>query len=612
LIAEGAGLAARAGPAGLPTATTKAASARAAQAIARAAFISGETWTAKAPAFVSSARIAAARAAPFVASARAAAPCAAFVSSPCAAKLPRAAFKSTARAAGVPRAAFISTPRVEAPCTAFASTARAAGVQRAAYVPTACAAQVSRAAFVSTASAAEAPRAALVSIASAAEAPRATFVSIASAAEAPRATFVSTACAARVPCAALVSTASAARAPRAAFVSTAGAAGVLRAAFVSTACAAKALVPTARISATQTGSFATCTIAPARGAAATAGIALVSFGEVCRRERSAGRRLAPFTAPRVTFGLLRLKARGRVAVSPCRQVQRRLLGGRAVGGCLHAPNLIIAEGAQRTGVKAVHADACVGGSKKSHDGVTNGRAQPLHEVLPPLGHDQLHPGVALGLVEDLRFDRVRHSVFETHAIDELLQRRLIGHALHLGQVDAGHLVAGVHQLVGKLAVVGEQQRALGVVVQPADGEDAAAGVLRVVGHGGPALRVGQRGDHPGRLVEEEVLPLAVDADELAVEQHQILRRVDAGPELGDDLAVHLHTAIDDHRLSVTTRSHSRSGEKFLQALHGVHDPSLLVGAGAGAAALPSGLPGAGAGGAGGLRIFAAVFDVSSA
>ena len=47
----------------------------------------------------------------------------------------------------------------------------------------------------------------------------------------------------------------------------------------------------------------------------------------------------------------------------------------------------------------------------------------------------------------------------------------------------------MQQRLGQLAVVGEQERAAGVEVEAADGEDALGDALEQIGEAGPALGV---------------------------------------------------------------------------------------------------------------------------
>ncbi len=77
-----------------------------------------------------------------------------------------------------------------------------------------------------------------------------------------------------------------------------------------------------------------------------------------------------------------------------------------------------------------------------------------------------------------------------------------GDVFHLDEIDLGQLVARVGQPVGQVAVVGEQQQPLAVVIQPAGRVDAGHG--HVVGQGGPAFGVGEGGEHSVGFEEQHV------------------------------------------------------------------------------------------------------------
>ena len=99
------------------------------------------------------------------------------------------------------------------------------------------------------------------------------------------------------------------------------------------------------------------------------------------------------------------------------------------------------------------------------------------------------------------------------------------HARDLGQVGLRHLVRRVGQPVREVAVVGQDQQALGVGVQPADVEQPLLAGRRLPSRSverAPALRVVHGRDHAARLVEHQVEvppgrrdPGAVDPDDVA-------------------------------------------------------------------------------------------------
>src|SRR5882672_2832869 len=160
---------------------------------------------------------------------------------------------------------------------------------------------------------------------------------------------------------------------------------------------------------------------------------------------------------------------------------------------------------------------------------------------PPLGDDHAHPGVARGPALHRRVQRARPPVLEAHP-EPLM-----------------------HQLVRQLAVVGDQERALDVVVEPAHRIDPLGDALQVLRDVRPALRIRQRRHAAGRLVEYEPDLLLRIGDELAVDADQVLAGIGLCPQLLHRLPVQLDAALGDELLRLAPRRHARVGEDLLQA-----------------------------------------------
>src|SRR5205085_2725082 len=94
-------------------------------------------------------------------------------------------------------------------------------------------------------------------------------------------------------------------------------------------------------------------------------------------------------------------------------------------------------------------------------------------------------------------------VAELGALAQGLQGFVRRFALDVGHVDLLDLVARVREAVSELAVVGQQQRAGRVGVEPSDRDDTRFG-RHELDDGWAAVRVTGRGDDTRRLVEEEI------------------------------------------------------------------------------------------------------------
>ncbi len=140
--------------------------------------------------------------------------------------------------------------------------------------------------------------------------------------------------------------------------------------------------------------------------------------------------------------------------------------------------------------------------------------------------------------------------------------------VHRGDVGLGYLVGRVHQPMREFAVVGQQDQAFGVGVQPSHMEEllvAADPVLHQVTDARSAAVVRHRRMHALRFVQRQIHqglvedhPCAVDADLRGI-------GVDPGAEFGHHLAVDLDAAIGDHPLRDPSRRNPGLRQHFLKA-----------------------------------------------
>src|ERR671925_299869 len=183
-------------------------------------------------------------------------------------------------------------------------------------------------------------------------------------------------------------------------------------------------------------------------------------------------------------------------------------------------------------------------------------AHPPYLALAALVQDELQ---AVGSHHPHRRRR-RHAVGERHPRAQRPQRLLPDRpAAHPGHVRPRHLVARVHEPVRQLAVVGEQDEAGGVGVQPADWIQARARRRDQPHHRRSTLRVARRRHHAGGLVDHPDDALLRAADELAVDAH-LRRHGDPAPEVGHHLPVDGHPPGPDQVLGRPAGGHTRVGE----------------------------------------------------
>jgi hypothetical protein len=106
----------------------------------------------------------------------------------------------------------------------------------------------------------------------------------------------------------------------------------------------------------------------------------------------------------------------------------------------------------------------------------------------------------LGFGDALRLRGPGAFAFQQNSATQLFKCLLGGFTLDLRPVGLGQLVAWIAQFMLQVSVVGEQQQSFAVAVEPARGIDARR--LDVVGEGRATFLVGELGQHPVGLVEQ--------------------------------------------------------------------------------------------------------------
>ncbi len=158
-----------------------------------------------------------------------------------------------------------------------------------------------------------------------------------------------------------------------------------------------------------------------------------------------------------------------------------------------------------------------------------------------------------------------HAV-ERDAVAQPPQRGLIGHARDGGSIGALDAVSRMGELGGQVAVVGQQQQAFGVVVQPADRVDVLVHAAQQIDHGRAPLRIGPGGHEAGGLVEQDVALGFGAAHAPAVHADVVLVGVGLGAQLANGRAVDRHAAFGNQRLGGPPRRDARLRQDLLEAL----------------------------------------------
>ncbi len=253
----------------------------------------------------------------------------------------------------------------------------------------------------------------------------------------------------------------------------------------------------------------------------------------------------------------------RAAVAPRGKAERHRRDGLAGSDGFDDGQFLWSKRTEFPGLHAGDGDARLVWPEKAHHRVANGCTQALHQVRPPLAHRHSQPGVAFRRLETLHLERAGRTVLQADTGQESGQALVGGDALHLGQVGARDLKAGVQKPVRGRSVVGDQQRALGVPVQSADGEDAGGDALQKAADGGPTLRVLQGGDDARRLVQHVPGHLVRRHNQFAVQGDQVVG-FDLGAKRRGRLVIHRHPTGGDEFLGMASRGDAGSSQVTLQ------------------------------------------------
>jgi hypothetical protein len=124
----------------------------------------------------------------------------------------------------------------------------------------------------------------------------------------------------------------------------------------------------------------------------------------------------------------------------------------------------------------------------------------------------------------------------------------------------------------EVAIVGDQEQALAVLVEAADGVELDVPDGEEIEDRLAALVVARGGEKAGGLVEHEV-PVATAKHGDAVNHDLVEVGVGPGAEGLTHFTVYAHAAGEDHLLGRAARGDTGVGEDLLEALNGHDEPS---------------------------------------
>ncbi|SIN71420.1 hypothetical protein SAMN05444166_0354 [Singulisphaera sp. GP187] len=203
---------------------------------------------------------------------------------------------------------------------------------------------------------------------------------------------------------------------------------------------------------------------------------------------------------------------------------------------------------------------------QGHDLVPELRQHPAHLAILPFGEDDLEDRRLPLLADHANASGADLAFRQPDSVDQLVEHLAFGASGHDNAVELLDAELGVRQLIGELAVVGQENQPRAHLVEAADGIDALGHLGKDVDHPGAAGRVVIGGDVPLGL-GDRVIDHPLEMDGLTVDGDLGLPRVHLGSELFDDLTVNRHPPLADDILAGASRADSGVRENFLQSLH---------------------------------------------
>lgn len=184
------------------------------------------------------------------------------------------------------------------------------------------------------------------------------------------------------------------------------------------------------------------------------------------------------------------------------------------------------------------------------DGAADGREHPPDLAVAALEDGELDLRAARsldfpgGLLHADILGGKRLAVREFDARGQLRDTRGIGHAAHHGAVGLPDMVLRMADLVEEIAVVGEEDEALRLDIEPAHGPQERL-LLQVdqIDHGARRMRIADSARDASRLVQSDIVVPVRGFDEAVVEYDSVDRDIDFRTQFRHDLPVDGHPPL---------------------------------------------------------------------
>jgi len=155
------------------------------------------------------------------------------------------------------------------------------------------------------------------------------------------------------------------------------------------------------------------------------------------------------------------------------------------------------------------------------------------------------------------------AALDDHAAADLVELLFRGGAGDFDEVGLFHAVGGLGERIGELAVVSDQEQAFAEIVEAAYRVEALALTGEKLHHRWAVFRIADRGDVAFGLVQNEIADAFGALEELAVDANVVAPQFCFRTQLGDNFAIELNTAREDHLFSRAAGGYAGFSENFL-------------------------------------------------
>ena len=241
--------------------------------------------------------------------------------------------------------------------------------------------------------------------------------------------------------------------------------------------------------------------------------------------------------------------------------------GLGLRGCQEGIYFVAGQAAPSAGIDAADCDVADARADQLLHGTVQRCEHAADLPFAAFVNGHFHPadGCAAVVADKPGFGRRGLAVFEHDTFAQrchLLERDL---AAHFGHVGLGDFVRRMGEAVSEIAVIGEDEKPLGVNVKTTDGVDGRGDALEQFDYGALGVRVRPGAGIAARLVQQYVDLIGKRAYGAAVNGYRRCVGVSFGAEFGDDSSIYGDSTGGNQLFAFPARTESRSRQRLLQS-----------------------------------------------